>query len=80
MAQMTLTVPVKKMRHFQDLVKFYNLRFCGRPLLAGDGYRVVVATDDMSAYNRFSETWDRITTAYVPPKKSMWQRFIGMFK
>lgn len=70
--RMTLTVPSAKMRHFQDLVKFYDLRFVGRPHMWNDIYHVTVTTDDMSKFNRFSETWDRITTPNAPPRQKRW--------
>jgi len=77
----TITIPVEKLRQFQDLVKVHNLRFVGNPTIALHGARVCVDSDHLplGGCHQFWNDWYHANTPIREILAPKWKRILRRF-
>jgi hypothetical protein len=73
-----LSVPVNRIKLFQDLVKQHDLRFKGNPFVCGEKAWVTVSSDHLSpgASNEFFSDWSRFNTQIREVKSPKWKKIV----
>lgn len=79
--QATLSIPLGKVKLFQDLVKSHNLRFIGNPMLFKDRALITVDSDHLEPgkCNHFFNDWDRANKPIREIHTPTWKRVLRRF-
>lgn len=76
-----MTIPVTRLRQFQDLVKQHDLRFKGNPFVIGENAMVTIDGDHLppGGCNQFFADWDRLLTPILEASTPAWKRMLRRF-
>lgn len=76
--QASMSIPVSRIKIFQDLVKLHDLRFKGNPFVMGEIAKVCIDGDHLppGGCNDFFADWARLNTPNREIASPIWKRVL----